>query len=190
MTRFSFCIVNWGWRARPADLARSSRLHHFVYLLNKWGPGVYGRYCHPYTPHLPQFIETASSEDLQKLYIYKSVIENNPDWDDLTNEQKSALLEEAGLGVEIEWQAPDVSDVPGDVQIQLPDYSDIATTIVSGGTLEEVIGEEAASSYEEYMNRVEELKAEGISGSELIDVLVIPGKIHILLNSAEGLIKP
>ena len=80
-------------------------------------------------------------------------------------------------GLDPEWQDPDVSDVPGDVQVQIPDYSVIATTIVSGGTVEEVIGEEAASDYEEYVKRVEELKSEGIRGAELIDVLVEEGYI-------------
>lgn len=48
---------------------------------------------------LPDFLanESASNEQLQAMYAYKELLENNPDWNDLTNEEKNALLEEAGL---------------------------------------------------------------------------------------------
>ncbi len=57
MIRYSFCTVNWVWRAKPAERVRSSGLYRFMSLLNRWRWGVYGRQSRPYIPHLPRFIE-------------------------------------------------------------------------------------------------------------------------------------
>lgn len=47
---------------------------------------------------VPEFIENASPEQLRTLYAYKAAVENTENWNDLSNEEKNAILEEAGLG--------------------------------------------------------------------------------------------
>ena len=56
---------------------------------------------------LPAFIETASYAQLAPLFQVKNIIENNPDWNDLSNEEKNSLLEENGLSGSFPVEEPE-----------------------------------------------------------------------------------
>lgn len=47
---------------------------------------------------VPAFIENATPEQLATLYAYKVAVENTENWNDLSDDEKNAILEDAGLG--------------------------------------------------------------------------------------------